>query len=84
MTLAALYVRYVKIKALPVYTCDRCGVSNIGDTYTLEERGFGLSPAHVLSNANVSNNHMPVGWTGFLVDGKNVHRCPDCVKEKST
>lgn len=69
-----LDVRYVLIKAIPIYVCSGCGFRAEGSAVRIETKSMPDLPA-----LPVSNHHMPEGWRGY---GEDKHSCPDC-KEKS-
>lgn len=72
-----LDIRHVTIKALPVYVCSKCPTVGVGSTVRTEFDGVNIDLATL--RFNVSNQHIPVGWSSY---GRDDVRCPTCTKEK--
>lgn len=72
-----LLVRRATIKATPMYCCAACGKVRPGTTILidLDHACPPDSLGDYIRAAQVSNNYMPVGWSGY---GLYSHKCEAC------
>jgi hypothetical protein len=81
VTLKTIECGFLAVKGLPTYTCDGCGLQALGSTVSNETRTwFDMSEAGAQVRAllaNVSNQHMPIGWASY---GNGAHKCPRCAR----
>lgn len=75
-------IKTMNLRGIPVYECTRCKRLAEGSTVRIDLTDLSIRPVQAgivaaRECANISNNHMPIGWVS---NGRDDVRCPECSK----